>query len=606
MEGSVFDMKTKPTPEQQIRLQNELLRLQIRDGFLVNYTGSWLKTVQWLLQLTTMATKLHESGVNENLMSFAEFDELVKVNRRLPPPEDEQLQMRSGTLFKLNGTHFVEMIFSDFQNEVNFADAVSADVPSVPMRHRMQRNRSLLVIENLREYNKERQKLLDRALAAYINHPTPTVPAQEIVETALTDSVHELIHFDAFTYWQLWMQVHIGVSVCRTETADETQKVQRLYEEHHRQAPTRRQPYPGQHNGDDDHDDGGGGGGGGHGNGGNRYQTHGRNQRRSNQRNQTETDDLSPELDHRDLPTNTDNDVDSGSDANIHDNQDSGGTFTMEDFAQDSQSEDAMLQQVIALSTENSVNDEEQMRLALELSKGQRQSSRQRQRRNDATAGNSDTVQEDEILRGTRFSAESAATAAEKSPRQQGRRSPGSTRKSTTQVAPGNSINSDDTAAGRKRRSPRQAQHDENSRGTGRQQDDNVRSRYSSSPSVTRDAVKSPRQQRSRSPRGSHKSASRATPRKRHNSNDATQGKKTPSPAQMQHGESSKTTPGRNTKSPRMRGRKRIRQTDPTSSHEATDGIAIVQDLEDEDLKRGPSTESGRKSESSRTEHSGK
>ncbi|XP_078697145.1 uncharacterized protein LOC144925115 isoform X2 [Branchiostoma floridae x Branchiostoma belcheri] len=256
VEGHPSDMRTRPSKEQIQYYENQLLNLEMKDGFLVNRTGTWLKTAQWLLQLTAMAAHMQNTGTNGRLITYAEYSTRASSKNRgvpEPRPRTDYLGVHTWSADKL-----VDMVFRQYHNEANFSDAAKTDLQDVLPTQRSPGSRPLLIIQDLEVYNKNSQKFKDRALAEYLNQQAGNRTVREIVDTMLGASVRELIHFDVFCYWQLWLQVHLGCHVKRTEAQEETQRLQNLYRQH------RNDTGPNQplffdnflnHNGGDDDDD---------------------------------------------------------------------------------------------------------------------------------------------------------------------------------------------------------------------------------------------------------------------------------------------------------------------------------------------------------------
>ncbi|XP_015759963.1 PREDICTED: crossover junction endonuclease MUS81-like [Acropora digitifera] len=63
VEGSPKDMKGNPGPEVETFLKDTLDTLLLTEQFLVNRTGSWMKTVEWLCHLTAMSVEFLQAGI---------------------------------------------------------------------------------------------------------------------------------------------------------------------------------------------------------------------------------------------------------------------------------------------------------------------------------------------------------------------------------------------------------------------------------------------------------------------------------------------------------------------------------------------------------------
>ncbi|XP_019628126.1 PREDICTED: uncharacterized protein LOC109472714 [Branchiostoma belcheri] len=250
-------LSTRRFRNQVEAMKNQLLNLEMKDGFLVNRTGTWLKTAQWLLQLTAMAAHMQNTGTNGRLITYAEYSTRASSKNHGAPeprPRADYLGVHTWSADKL-----VDMVFRQYHNEANFSDAAKTDLQDVPPTQRSPGSRPLLIIQDLEVYNKNSQKFKDRALAEYLNQQAGNRTVREIVDTMLGASVRELIHFDVFCYWQLWLQVHLGCHVKRTEAPEETQRLQNLYRQHRNDAgpnqPLFFDNFLNQNDDDDDDDD---------------------------------------------------------------------------------------------------------------------------------------------------------------------------------------------------------------------------------------------------------------------------------------------------------------------------------------------------------------
>lgn len=79
VEGSPKDLKGNPEPEVETFLKDTIDTLLLTEQFLVNRTGSWMKTVEWLCHLTTMSVELLQADGWSNLMTYSEFSHRSKT-----------------------------------------------------------------------------------------------------------------------------------------------------------------------------------------------------------------------------------------------------------------------------------------------------------------------------------------------------------------------------------------------------------------------------------------------------------------------------------------------------------------------------------------------
>ncbi|XP_078615860.1 uncharacterized protein LOC144884423 [Branchiostoma floridae x Branchiostoma japonicum] len=247
-------LSTRRFRNQVEAMKNQLLNLEMTDGFLVNRTGTWLKTAQWLLQLTAMAADMHNTGTSGRLITYAEYSTRAS-SRNLAAPEARPRADYLG-VHRWSADKLVDIVFREFHDETNFSDAAKTDLPDIPPTQRSRGSRPLLILHDLEVYNKNSQKFKDRALAEYLNQQAGNRTVREIVDTMLGASVRELIHFDVFCYWQLWLQVHLGCHVKRTETPEETQRLENMYRQNRNNAaPNEALFLDNFHHNDDNNDD---------------------------------------------------------------------------------------------------------------------------------------------------------------------------------------------------------------------------------------------------------------------------------------------------------------------------------------------------------------
>eukprot|EP00058_Branchiostoma_floridae_P028466 XP_002613957.1 hypothetical protein BRAFLDRAFT_67480 [Branchiostoma floridae] len=258
-------LSTRRFRNQVEAMKNQLLNLEMADGFLVNRTGTWLKTAQWLLQLTAMAADMQNTGTSGGLITYAEYSTRAS-SKNLAAPEARPRADYLG-VHRWSADKLVDIVFREFHNETNFSDAAKTELPDIPPTQRSRGRRPLLILHDLEVYNKNSQKFKDRALAEYLNQQAGNRTAREIVDTMLGASVRELIHFDVFCYWQLWLQtyrleymyspqVHLGCHVKRTETPEETQRLENMYRQNRNNAaPNEALFMDNFHHNDDNNDD---------------------------------------------------------------------------------------------------------------------------------------------------------------------------------------------------------------------------------------------------------------------------------------------------------------------------------------------------------------
>lgn len=206
VEGSPKEIKGNPGPDVESYLQDKIDTLLLVENFLVNRTGSWMKTVEWLCHLTSMTTEFLQSDGWSNLMTFSEF------SRR----------SRSKTGFETAGyvatadcTVWSSLEFTDFIRSHSRGGRELHDLPVCGAEER-----SLIVIQGLTFYNKQCHKLLDKALADLLENTHEK--AEACVQRKLQCDTDQLIHEDVMQWYILWLQVFKGVMVRRTESEEES------------------------------------------------------------------------------------------------------------------------------------------------------------------------------------------------------------------------------------------------------------------------------------------------------------------------------------------------------------------------------------------------
>jgi len=108
VEGSPKELKGNPGPEVESFLQDKIDSLLLEDQFLVNRTGSWLKTVEWLCHLTNMAIEALLSERSPSLVTYSEFSKGGKSKRSLTTVASTSAVPATSTVW--SATEFTDII----------------------------------------------------------------------------------------------------------------------------------------------------------------------------------------------------------------------------------------------------------------------------------------------------------------------------------------------------------------------------------------------------------------------------------------------------------------------------------------------------------------
>ncbi|XP_013414553.1 uncharacterized protein LOC106176633 [Lingula anatina] len=218
IEGAMHGMRSKPSIYQQQDLQVKLSSLLMEEGFLVNYTSTWLKTAQWLFWLTNMVTALYQSGTasTDQLMTFAEYSRKVGGTKKKTELYREKAMRGPRHCHVWQAEHFIDLILRDSEG-IPLLDLASVEFN---ITNRAPNNTHLLIKQGLENYNKGRQKHLNRCLEEVCKQVNNT--ATDIVSTTLGPVRRDLVHYDVPSYWQLKLQVFLGIALLRTESDEDT------------------------------------------------------------------------------------------------------------------------------------------------------------------------------------------------------------------------------------------------------------------------------------------------------------------------------------------------------------------------------------------------
>jgi len=142
--------------------------LLLEDQFLVNRTGSWLKTVEWLCHLTNMAIEALLSERSPSLVTYSEFSKGGKSKRSLTTVASTSAVPATSTIW--SATKFTDIIRSHSHG--------GNELHNLPISYK--KERSLIVIQGLTLYNKQCHKLLDKALADLLENSHQTAEGSTV------------------------------------------------------------------------------------------------------------------------------------------------------------------------------------------------------------------------------------------------------------------------------------------------------------------------------------------------------------------------------------------------------------------------------------------
>ncbi|XP_021372575.1 uncharacterized protein LOC110462755 isoform X2 [Mizuhopecten yessoensis] len=238
MEGSVGCMKYKMTEEQRAKLKglekmekNNLLltlkgaveRLMLQNGFYVNYTASWFKSALWLVWMTSLVTSAFSQGdLDDQCVPYLEYRR--RTARHAVGTVVMATDTRKGQSIVWSADRFTELIFRESTEK---GQVIQNLKPDMPLRN-PNTVKSVLVVQNLEIYNKRRQTTLNKCLEEVfgdLNHMA------DGVENKLHSCLHNMLHYDIMSYWQLRLQVMASVYVVRTENDVETQRIKQEVDE---------------------------------------------------------------------------------------------------------------------------------------------------------------------------------------------------------------------------------------------------------------------------------------------------------------------------------------------------------------------------------------
>ncbi|CAH1772286.1 unnamed protein product [Owenia fusiformis] len=220
LEGSINDTKSKLTDEKKTQIKTRIQKLQFEEDIFVNYTASWLKTVQWLVQITSLIADAYRSGMDthDRLMSYAEFCERVQHG------DKRHRDRRPREYHTWPAGFFVDLLFRDNHGGGAMMQTVKTELG---IQGKYGPRKHLLVIQGLEDYNKCRQRYIDKALSDFSNNKGGSVV--DIVNDQLGPLVADLVHYDVTSFWQLHIQVCVGVVIQRTEKPQEATDIQEQF-----------------------------------------------------------------------------------------------------------------------------------------------------------------------------------------------------------------------------------------------------------------------------------------------------------------------------------------------------------------------------------------
>ncbi|XP_053394593.1 uncharacterized protein LOC123545094 [Mercenaria mercenaria] len=221
MEGGTSGLRNNPTQHHQQYLKGLLEKLMTENGFYVNYTSSWMKSAQWLFWFTGFLIDGCRTGSFEDeCISYQEYMSRA-ARQRGNTVVNPVFRNVNRTTHTWKAQLFVDHIIRDSQRERAMITTVREDLGAANRN-----SKHLLVIQDLEQYNKRRQSALNKCCEAVHANPDQ---ARDIVQEKIGPVVHNMLHYDIASYWQLYMQVMTGVYVVRTETSQDTEKIHRIF-----------------------------------------------------------------------------------------------------------------------------------------------------------------------------------------------------------------------------------------------------------------------------------------------------------------------------------------------------------------------------------------
>ncbi|XP_033763465.1 uncharacterized protein LOC117344746 [Pecten maximus] len=223
MEGSVGCMKYKMTEEQRTKLKGAVEKLMLQNGFYVNYTASWFKSALWLVWMTSLLTLNFSQGkLDDHCLPYLEYRR--RTSRHAVGTVVMATDTRKGQHVVWSADRFTELIFRESADKGEVIQELKHDIhQSSP-----EKVKSVLVVQNLEIYNKRRQTTLNKCLEEVFGDLQHMADG---VENKLQSCLHNMLHYDIMSYWQLRLQVMANVYVVRTENENETQRIQQEVEE---------------------------------------------------------------------------------------------------------------------------------------------------------------------------------------------------------------------------------------------------------------------------------------------------------------------------------------------------------------------------------------
>eukprot|EP00105_Crassostrea_gigas_P034556 XP_019918704.1 PREDICTED: uncharacterized protein LOC105318101 isoform X1 [Crassostrea gigas] len=214
MEGSINSGRYKPSAEQQKNLKDLLEKIFLDNGFYVNYTASWYKSAIWLLWATALASEAQRKGqLSGQGMTYAEFMKRTSGQSRCPTLTRTDFRQTDWKTWEAE--QFIDGIFRDSINEISLIDSFKKDLGAA--------ERHVLNIHDLEAYNKGRQTMLNRCINEACGNPNRI---SGIVNATLNAQLHNMLHYDVMSWWQLKIQFMLGVYIVRTEKAEDRQRIQ--------------------------------------------------------------------------------------------------------------------------------------------------------------------------------------------------------------------------------------------------------------------------------------------------------------------------------------------------------------------------------------------
>ncbi|XP_070207076.1 uro-adherence factor A-like isoform X2 [Littorina saxatilis] len=220
IEGCIDDLR-QVTHDRKDKLQCDLERLSLEEGFHVGRTSCWSKSSAWLFWMTHLLASAYARGrFQGKTLLFSDLQSRVtrglremragRVVRPLHPP---------GPCHVWEADQLVTAIFRESLGEKKMEDTCRSVFQANEVRQ-------LLVLRDMNAFNKNRHTLLYNCLRQASALEACTKDAvTALIEDQLMGNLKGLVHYDVFGFWQLSIQVNHQVYVMRSDTEEDTRKL---------------------------------------------------------------------------------------------------------------------------------------------------------------------------------------------------------------------------------------------------------------------------------------------------------------------------------------------------------------------------------------------